>query len=163
MDVLTAATYFKERPEWANAKVGHIGESMGETTAMNLMRPYLRRAFNDLYGKPPAQLDAAGALYAGCTERNTAEAFLPIPLFDAPYRWARWRVENPAKCANVRDGGTYTLEVNGATYPGTSEGYAQMRKDCIAMTRSGVVSGNKGDPKTGYGEWTAFFKKHLLE
>ena len=80
MDVLTAATYFKERPEWANAKDGHIGESMGGTTAMNLMRPYLRRAFNDLYGKPPAQLDAAVALYAGCTERNTAEAFLPIPL-----------------------------------------------------------------------------------
>lgn len=57
MDVLTAATYFKERPEWANAKVGHIGESMGGTTAMNLMRPYLRRAFNNLYGKPPAQLE----------------------------------------------------------------------------------------------------------
>lgn len=204
MDVLTAATYFKTLPEWTTTKIGHIGESMGGTTAMNLTRPYLRRAFNDLYGKPPAQLDAVVALYAGCTERNTAEVFLPIPLmflhgeddddtlasdcqkqvpwmngrggrtsitilpgqlhdFDAPYRWARWRVENPAKCANLLDTGTYTLEVNGAKYPGTSEGYAQMRKDCIAMTRSGVMSGNKGEPKTGYGEWTVFFKKQLLE
>ena len=45
MDVLTAATYFKERPEWANAKVGHIGESMGGTTAMNLMRPLSAACF----------------------------------------------------------------------------------------------------------------------
>lgn len=64
-------------------------------------------------------------------------------------------MENPAKCANLLD--------NGAKYPGTFEGYAQMRKDCIAMTRSGVMSGNKDDPTTGSTEWAAFLKKHLLE
>jgi dienelactone hydrolase len=83
--------------------------------------------------------------------------------FDAPYLWARFRVQNPAKCANVRQGDTYTLEINGAKYPGTPEGFAQMRKDCIAMTRTGVMAGNKGDPRTGYAEWTAFFREALLQ
>jgi dienelactone hydrolase len=204
LDVLAAITYFKTLSDWTEKKIGHMGESMGGGTAMALTRPYLRRAFNDLYSKPPAKLDALVALYAGCTERNTIESFLPIPLmflhgedddntlasdcqkqvpwmnnrggrasitiladqlhdFDAPYPWARWRVENPAKCANLRDGDTFTLEVNGAKYPGTTEGYAQMRKDCIGMTWTGSMAGNKGNPKTGYLEWTAFLKKYLLE
>lgn len=203
LDVLAVGTQLQAKPEWAATKFGHMGESMGGTTAMNLTRPYLRRAFADLYGKQPLKFDALVALYAGCTERNTIEAFLPFPLlflhgeddddtlatdcqkqvpwmngrggkaqitilpgqvhdFDAPYRWARWRVENPAKCANLRDGDTFTLEINGAKYPGTQEGYAQMRKDCIAMTRTGVMSGNKGDPRTGYAEWTGFLASKLL-
>jgi dienelactone hydrolase len=203
LDVLSAMDYFKSLPLWKDTKVGHIGESMGGSTAMNLTRPWLRRAFADLYGKQPPQLSAIVALYAGCHERNTQEGFMPYPLlfihgeddddtlasdcqkqvpwmngrggrtqitilpgevhdFDSPYRWARYRVENPAKCANLRDGDTFTLDINGAKYPGTAEGYAQMRKDCIAMTWTGVTSGNKGDPKTGYKEWTAFFQSELL-
>lgn len=203
LDILAVGTQLQAKPEWAATKFAHMGESMGGTTALNLTRPYLRRAFADLYGTQPLKFDALVALYAGCTERNTIEQFLPFPLlfihgeedddalasdcqkqvqwmvgrggkaqitilsgqvhdFDSPYRWARYRVENPAKCANLRDGDTFTLEINGAKYPGTQEGYAQMRKDCIAMTRTGVMSGNKGDPRTGYSEWTAFLKKELL-
>lgn len=30
------------------------------------------------------------------------------------------------------------------------------------MTRTGVMSGNKGDSRTGYSEWTAFLKGELL-
>jgi dienelactone hydrolase len=203
LDVLAAGTQMKAMPEWNGAKFGHIGESMGGTTAMNLTRPYLRRAFNDLYGGPPIQLTAIVSLYAGCTERNTIEAFTPTPLlfiigqddddtlavdcekqvpwmngrggntsiivlpgqahdFDAPYRLLRaGRAENPAKCANLRDGDKFTLAINGKEYPGTVEGYAQMRKDCIGMTWTGVTSGHKGDPKTDYPEWTKFFRQHL--
>ena len=197
LDVLAVGSQLQSMPEWAGTKFGQIGESMGGTTAMNLTRPYLRRAYINLYGRQPLRLSALVALYAGCTERNTIEAFLPFPIlflhgeddddtlatdcqkqvpwmngrggqaqitvlpnqlhdFDAPYRWARWRVENPAKCANLRDGDTFTLEINGAKYPGTADGYAQMRRDCIAMTRTGVMSGNKGDPTTGFDKWTSF-------
>ena len=204
LDVLAAMAHLKALPEWSDVKLGHIGESMGGVTAMNLTRPFLRRAFADLYGKQPPQLQGIAALYASCTERSTNEAFLPFPLmflhgsddddalasdceeqvtwmngrggrtsmvvlpgevhdFDGPYRWARFRVQNPSKCANVRDGDTFTLKANGTKYPGTAEGYAQMRKDCIGLSRSaGVMSGNKGDPRTGFTEWTAFFKKELL-
>jgi len=203
LDVLVAMDYFKSLPDWSSTKMGQIGESMGGTTAMNLTRPWLRRAYAGLYGKQPPQIQALAALYGGCTERDTNEGFLPFSLmflhgeddddtlasdcqeqvpwmngrggraqitilpgqlhdFDAPYRAARWRVQNPAKCANLRDGAEFTLKINGAKYPGTAEGYAQMRKDCIAMTRTGVMSGNNGDPKTGYSEWMAFFRKELL-
>lgn len=204
LDVLIVGTHFAETPQWADTKFGHIGESMGGSTSMNLTRPYLRRAYSSLYKKEPIKFSALSALYAGCTDRNTVEVFLPFPLlflhgtddddtlardcerqvhwinerggsakiillkgehhdFDAPYRAARWRVENPAKCANLRDGDTFTLEVNGAKYPGTVEGMAQMRKDCIGMTRTGVMSGNNGNPKTGYTEWTKFFKENLIK
>lgn len=203
LDVLAVGTQLQARAEWAETKFGHIGESMGGTTALNLTRPYLRRAFADMYGTQPLRFWALVALYAGCTERNTNEQFTPFPLlflhgeedddtlasdcqkqvpwmngrggkaqitilpgqvhdFDSPYRWARYRVENPAKCANLRDGDTFTLEINGAKYPGTQEGYAKMRNDCIAMTGTGVLSGNKGDPRTGYSVWTAFFRTGLL-
>lgn len=203
LDVLAVLANLQARPEFSGAKVGHMGESMGGTTAMNLTRPYLRRIYNELYGKPAPQLGALVALYSGCTERNTIEGFAPFPLlfvmgadddnalasdcerqvpwmngrggkaqisvipnqvhdFDAPYRWQRFQVENPAKCANLRDGETFTLEINGAKYPATTEGYAEMRRDCIRMTRSGTMSGNKGDPKTGYELWTAFLVKLLL-
>jgi dienelactone hydrolase len=202
-DVLAAATQMKETPEWREAKFGHIGESIGGSTALNLTRPYLRRAFNDMYGKPSIQLDALVALYASCTDRNVDEKFIATPLlfihgrddddalaseceaqvpwmngrggrasivvlpgqhhdFDAPYRLHRSvRAENPVKCANMSYGHKFILEINGKEYPGTAEGYAQMRKDCIAMTRTGVTTGHTGNPKTGYPEWTAFFLQHL--
>ena len=82
--------------------------------------------------------------------------------FDAPYRWARWRVQNPAKCANLRDGDTFTLNATGKKYPGTAEGYAQMRRDCIGLSPRSVTSGHKGNPRTGYDLWTEFFIKELL-
>jgi hypothetical protein len=62
LDVLAVLAHFKNASEFKDAKVGHIGESIGGVTAMNLTRPYLRRAFADSYGKQPPQLSAIAAL-----------------------------------------------------------------------------------------------------
>ena len=82
--------------------------------------------------------------------------------FDAPYRLARSaRTENPSKCGNLRDRGTFTLDATGKQYPGTPEGFSAMRKDCLSMSGRGVTGGNQGDPRTGFDVWTAFFAEHL--
>lgn len=80
IDVLSAATQLKETAEFKNSKIGHIGESMGGVTALNLTRPYLRRAFNEANGKQPAQLSALVALYPGCFDHFSNEAFTSTPL-----------------------------------------------------------------------------------
>ncbi len=203
LDVLAVATQMKAQPEWSETKFGHLGESLGAGTALGLTRPYLRRAFSDLYGAQPVEWDAIVPLYAGCTEHNTQERFLPYPLmflhgeedndtlasdcqkqvpwmnerggqasikilpgqphdFDATYRLVHVMVQNPAKCSSIRDKDIFKLDATGKQYPGTPEGYAQMRKDCIGMTWGGVWAGNKGDMKTGYAEWTKFLVDNLL-
>ena len=80
IDVLSAATQLKETAEFKDARMGQIGESMGGSTALNLTRPYLRRAFNEIYGKPPVELSALVALYPGCFDHFSNEAFRPTPL-----------------------------------------------------------------------------------
>lgn len=82
--------------------------------------------------------------------------------FDRREFWRRTPQENPYKCANLRDGDRFVLAVNGKEYPGTPDGYARMRQDCINMSPRSGFSGNKGDWHTGYKEWTRFFVGELL-
>ncbi len=203
LDILSVATEMKNSPEWAQTDFGYIGESMGGVTGVQLTRPYLRRAYSQLYGRPPASFRAIVSLYSGCNDRSVKESFLPTPLifingdadnltppancigqvswmnerggkaeivvlpgqvhgFDGPNYWRTWPGENPSKCASITDDKMITLISTGKQYPATNEGYYQMRHDCIGMSPKSSLAGNKGDPTTGYKEWTKFFQEHLL-
>ena len=203
IDVLAVGSQLKAMPEWADTRFGHMGESMGGTTALNLTRPWMRRIHVSLYGSQPLQFTALAALYGGCAERNTEEGFLPYPLlfingtddnltlaadcerqvpwmngrggraeivllpgefhgFDNNRPLASWPAENPAKCASMQSPTGFTLDATGKQYPPTTEGFAQMKKDCIRLSPHSAIAGNKGDPRTGFKEWTEWFKKTLL-
>ena len=80
IDALAIAGSFKQRPEYATAKFGFLGESMGGTVAMNIARPYMYEIVHEVTGLPKKELFVASVgLYAGCVDQNTAENFKPIP------------------------------------------------------------------------------------
>jgi dienelactone hydrolase len=203
LDVLAVGSQLQAMPEWADTNFGHMGESLGGTTALNLTRPWLRRIHVSLYGSQPLQFTALAALYSGCAELNVNESFLPYPIlfingtadnltlaencqrqvpwmnsrggrseivllegeyhgFDNNQRLGNWPSENPAKCASTQSPAGFTLEATGKQYPPTTEGFAQLKKDCIRLTPRYSMAGNRGDPKTGFKEWIEWFKKTLL-
>lgn len=81
IDALAIAGHFKQRQEYATAKFGFLGGSMGGTTAVNITRPYMYEIVHEVTGLPKRELfSAAVGLYAGCVDQSTSEHFRPIPL-----------------------------------------------------------------------------------
>lgn len=79
--------------------------------------------------------------------------------WDAPFHLKMIPAENTSGCANTRIGNKFVLESNGMEYPGTPEGFRDMRNDC--RTR-GHLAGNRGNPRAGYDIWLAYLSKTLL-
>jgi dienelactone hydrolase len=79
IDALTVVSELSSQPEWAEAKIGYLGESMSGSSAINVTRPYIGKIVEQQSGKL-RDFDAVAALYPACFERNTAEGFKNIPL-----------------------------------------------------------------------------------
>ncbi len=79
IDALTASSHFGSLPEWSNAKIGYLGESMSGSAAINVTRPYITRIVKEQRGTV-REYDAVAALYPACLERATFESFKPIPF-----------------------------------------------------------------------------------
>lgn len=80
IDALTVATELSAYPEWAEAKIGYLGESMSGSSAIGVTRPYMGRIVEQRNGGKVRDFDAVAGLYAPCFERNTIERFKNIPL-----------------------------------------------------------------------------------
>jgi len=79
IDALTAVSHFGRMPDWQNAKIGYLGESMGGAASINVTRPYIA-AIVTQNGLQVRDYDAVVALYPPCFERNVIERFKPIPF-----------------------------------------------------------------------------------
>jgi len=79
IDAMTVATDLSSRPEWADTKIGYLGESMSGASAINVTRPYIGTIVEQQSGKV-RDFDAVAALYPPCFERNTVERFKNIPF-----------------------------------------------------------------------------------
>ena len=86
--------------------------------------------------------------------------------FDAPYSVRQSsNAENPSQCASLIDSALKKRiwEKTGETFDLTAEGYRAFQRKCLdASQGTKVVGGNTGSIRTGYTEWTAFFRKYLL-
>lgn len=81
IDAVTAAAVLAAQPEWSSAKIGYLGESLGGSTAINVVRPYIEgivKEQNPSYRM--RNFDAVAALYPACLDRNTIERFKRIPF-----------------------------------------------------------------------------------
>lgn len=84
--------------------------------------------------------------------------------FDAPYyaRSSGSTAENSSHCASYIERSHRKWEETGEVFPLNTEGNASFWKKCIqAGSGTAVISGNSGDPKTGYKQWLAFFQANL--
>jgi dienelactone hydrolase len=81
IDAITAASVLASQSEWANAKIGYFGESMGGAASINVGRPYIEAIVHEQNPNIRTRtFDAAAGLYAACLDRNTIERFKKIPL-----------------------------------------------------------------------------------
>ena len=81
IDAVTAAAVLTSQPEWSKAKLGYLGESLGGSTAINVVRPYIEGIVKEQ--NPTFRMrnfNAVAALYSACIDRNTIERFKPIPF-----------------------------------------------------------------------------------
>lgn len=70
IDAMVAAATFGAMPEWTNAKIGYMGESMSGASAINVVRPYIGQIVKQQTGKL-RDFDAVVAIYPSCIEKNT--------------------------------------------------------------------------------------------
>jgi len=79
IDAMVAAGTFGAMPEWTNAKIGYMGESMSGASAINVVRPYIGQIVKQQTGKL-RDFDAVVAIYPSCIEKNTIERFKKSPF-----------------------------------------------------------------------------------
>jgi len=79
IDAMVAAATFGAMPEWTNAKIGYMGESMSGASAINVVRPYIGQIVKQQTGKL-RDFDAVAAIYPSCIEKNTIERFKKTPF-----------------------------------------------------------------------------------
>lgn len=79
IDATVAAATFGAMPEWMNAKIGYMGESMSGASAINVVRPYIGQIAKQQTGNL-RDFDAVIAIYPSCIEKNTIERFKKIPF-----------------------------------------------------------------------------------
>lgn len=79
IDAMVAAATFGAMPEWTNAKIGYMGESMSGASAINVVRPYIGQIAKQQTGKL-RDFDAVVAIYPSCIEKNTIERFKKTPF-----------------------------------------------------------------------------------
>ena len=79
IDAMVTAATLSARPEWANAKIGYMGESMSGSSAINVVRPYLGQIARQQTGKL-RDFDAVVSIYPACIDKNVAEGFKKIPF-----------------------------------------------------------------------------------
>jgi dienelactone hydrolase len=79
IDAMVAAATLSAMPEWANAKIGYMGESMSGVSAINVLRPYIGQIVKQQTGKL-RDFDAVVSIYPACIEKNTIERFKKIPF-----------------------------------------------------------------------------------
>ena len=86
--------------------------------------------------------------------------------FDAPYPVRQSpNAENPSQCASLIDSALKKRiwEKTGEAFDLTAEGYRAFQRKCLDASKGiRVAGGNTGSMRTGYAEWTAFFRKYLL-
>jgi dienelactone hydrolase len=199
IDAVTVATEFGSRTEWAEAKIGYLGESMSGASAINVTRPYIGKIVDQQSGKH-RDFDAVASLYPACYEKSTADEFKNIPFllvqpekdditpaalckqqtewmngrggnvkyvglageyhdFDAPWALKHMTSNNTSKCAYTRMGDKFVMDDSKKEYPGTPEGYSDLREQCKT---NGFTSGNRGEDRVGYSIWLEFFQSKLL-
>ncbi len=78
IDALRAVDVLKKQPEGFK-RVGFIGESMGGSAAIWLVKPYLHREYLKLFSVKAPEVQANIAVYGGCFERISTDKFIPIP------------------------------------------------------------------------------------
>jgi dienelactone hydrolase len=79
IDAMVAAATLGAMPEWTNAKIGYMGESMSGASAINVVRPYIGQIVKQQTGKL-RDFDAVVAIYPSCIEKNTIERFKKTPF-----------------------------------------------------------------------------------
>jgi dienelactone hydrolase len=79
IDALVAAATLSAMSEWANAKIGYMGESMSGSSAINVVRPYLGQIAKQQVGKL-RDFDAVVSIYPACIDKNEVEGFKKIPF-----------------------------------------------------------------------------------
>lgn len=200
LDAVSILAQLKQTPEWKDAKVGYLGESMGGAAAVNVTRPYIEAIVKEQMKLQTVNFDASVGLYPACIDRSDIERFKKVPLllvsgekdditppatcetqtqwmnarggdvtmkvlpgenhdWDAPTYRKHVNYENTSKCSNTRKGNVFVLESNGKEYPGTPEGFRDMRNDCRTY---GFLMGNRGNQKAGFDVWTKYLSEKLL-
>lgn len=79
IDAMVAAAVFGAMPEWVNAKIGYMGESMSGVSAINVVRPYIGQIVKQQTGTL-RDFDAVVSIYPACIEKNTIERFKKTPF-----------------------------------------------------------------------------------
>src|SRR5205814_9472511 len=67
-------------PQWKDARLGYMGESMGGGAVIHTTRPFISRIIEEETGLSAPAWAGAVALYPGCFERSTVERFKPVPI-----------------------------------------------------------------------------------
>jgi dienelactone hydrolase len=83
--------------------------------------------------------------------------------FDAPYSLTSSdRVQNPSRCVSEIDQGIRTWDENGEKFQITPQGYRDYQNKCVQPgTQAPVLSGNTGNPETGFLQWLDFFTQTI--
>jgi dienelactone hydrolase len=83
IDALAILAQLKQTPEWKDAKVGYLGESMGGAAAINVTRPYIEAIVKERMNLPASgfhNFEASVGLYPACIDRSDVEGFKKVPL-----------------------------------------------------------------------------------
>jgi dienelactone hydrolase len=80
IDAMVVAARLKSMPQWHDAKLGYIGESMGGAAVIHTARPFISKIVEEETGLSAPAWAGAVALYPGCFERSTVERFKPVPM-----------------------------------------------------------------------------------
>lgn len=80
IDAYMTMLSFRAQEKWSKTKFGYVGESMGGSAVRDSIRPWIRKAVNELVNVPVKPFDAVASLYPGCFDKNTVEHFMPVPM-----------------------------------------------------------------------------------
>lgn len=80
IDTMAAAQWIRAQPQFANAKIGHIGESMGAGVARELNRDGISNLLDSVLQTKSRPLDAYVGMYLGCLEKSTTDRFQSKPV-----------------------------------------------------------------------------------
>lgn len=83
--------------------------------------------------------------------------------FDAPYRLFQTRhAQNPSDCVSSIRGNIRTWDITGEQFANNAQGYKEYINKCVHSAGAKPVwTGNTGNPKTGFKEWSDFLVKNL--
>ncbi len=81
LDANAASIWFRDQPEWKDAKVGYLGESMGGAAALNALANWPVAMAKQALQRTPKDMDAVVALYPACIDRgNLNQKFKSVPF-----------------------------------------------------------------------------------